>query len=508
MLAPQRSPETSEDILTLQDVFKSFGGTEVLSGINIGFRRGEIHALVGENGAGKSTVGKIAGGYYKRSSGAIMLDGQPVTRWDPPSALEAGVAIMHQELQIVPALSVAQNVFLGLETSRGGLLKRDEAARMAQVDRICGFNLDPDRRAGSLPIADQQKIEIMRALARQARVIVLDEPTSSLTLDEIDRLHQTMRRLRDDGHTLIYVTHFLDHVLEVCDRITVLRDGKLVSTGPASDHDKASLVGAMLGTSSTEISYPALPPQPPLTNPLLAVKDLCVSPRVKNVSINVARGEIVGLVGLVGSGRSEIARAIFGADPATGDVTFDGISYDSRSPQRSIARGIAFVPEDRRGQGLVMSNPVRPNVSLASLKSYARFGLMRRKKERRNIVEKVSQFAVKGGGGNDDLRVYSGGNQQKVLLAKWQTINPDLIILDEPSRGVDVGARQHIHQWIVSQAQAGRSVLLISSETEEVLGLSHRAYLVHDGRILNEVDPRKTNVEEVLQTLFHAQDHT
>ena len=493
------------DRLTLSRVSKSFYGTEVLHEVSIGFRPGEIHALVGENGAGKSTVGKIAGGLYPATKGDILYDGHPVGAWNPVRALQKGVTIMHQELQIVKALTVAQNVFLGLETMRFGVLANDEASRTIAIQRVCGFELDPDARAGDLALADQQKIEIMRALARDAQVIVLDEPTSSLTFDEIERLHATLRRLRRDGRTLIYVTHFLDHVLDVSDRVTILREGSVIRTADTAAETKASLIGGMLGSSTHEIVYPELPPAPEAAVPwLLEVEGLTSPAGVKGADLTVRPGEIVGLIGLVGSGRSEIVRAIFGADPSKGTVRLKGEVYADRSPANSIARGIAFVPEDRRGQGLVLSSPVRSNITMASLSAFLRLGFMRIQKELATVRGRIDEFSITPPAVDGDIRNLSGGNQQKVLLAKWATIEPSLIILDEPSRGVDIGARRRIHDFIVEQASNSKAVLLISSELEEVLGLSHRVYLVHDGRTLTDMSARDTTMADVLSALFQA----
>ena len=494
------------DRLTLSRISKSFYGTEVLRDVSIGFRPGEIHALVGENGAGKSTVGKIAGGFYSATKGEILYEGRPVGVWNPVRALDRGVTIMHQELQIVKALTVAQNVFLGIEAMRFGVLRNDEASRIAEIERICGFELDPNARAGDLALADQQKIEIMRALARNAQVIVLDEPTSSLTFDEIERLHATMKRLREDGRTLIYVTHFLDHVLEVSDRVTVLREGAVIRTAETAAETKATLIGAMLGSGAQEIVYPSLPPAPgPEVPPLLEVKGLVSPAGVKGADLTVRPGEVVGLLGLVGSGRSEIARAIFGVDPSGGTVRVRGEDYANRSPADSIARGIAFVPEDRRGQGLVLSSPVRPNITMASLPAFLSWGVVRRRKELANVNARIAEFSITPAAVDGDIRNLSGGNQQKVLLAKWVTIGPSLVILDEPSRGVDIGARRRIHDFIVEQAAKGEAVLLISSELEEVFGLSHRAYLVHEGRTLKEISPRETTMAEVMNVLFQVE---
>jgi ABC-type sugar transport system ATPase subunit len=501
-----RAGEPHPVCIRLIDVGKSFAGVQVLRNISLDFRQGEIHALVGENGAGKSTVGKIAGGYYSRSSGDLEIFGEKVGAWDAATALTRGIAMMHQELQLVPELTVAQNVFLGIEHRRAGFLKRDEDRRLAEIVALCGFDLDPSARAGSLSIADQQKIEIMRAMARDARVIVMDEPTSSLTADEAERLHATMRRLRSMGRTVIYVSHFLDHVLAICDRVTIMRDGRVVRTADARDETKASLVTGMLGRAA-EVSYPEKsvpPPRGPV--PLLEVEGLTAGTGIRGVDLEIHPGEIVGLIGLVGSGRTEIARAIFGADPAEGKVLIDGEPYKERSPERSVALRIAMVPEDRRKQGLVLTQAVRPNMTLPHLSAFSLAGFLRLGAEGDAVRRLVDHLGVSPRHVDGDVVNYSGGNQQKVLLGKWIMRDPRIVILDEPSRGVDLGARRRIHEFIGELARRGVGVLLISSEMEEVLGLAHRAYLVRRGRIVREVVPGEVGEDELLWTLFQDDD--
>ncbi|WP_187969061.1 sugar ABC transporter ATP-binding protein [Aquibium microcysteis] len=493
--------------ISLSGISKSFSGVEVLRVVSIDFMPGEIHGLIGENGAGKSTVGKIVGGYYSRSSGDLVVFGESVTQWDPPLALARGVAMMHQELQLVPALSVAENVFLGIEHGRAGLLVGDEERRLADIAAFAGFDLDPKAPAGALSIADQQKVEIMRALAREARVIVMDEPTSSLTHDEAERLHGVMRKLRDRGCTIIYVSHFLDHVLDVCDTVTVMRDGAVIRTEKAAAETKASLIAAMIGRPAADVAYPPLPPEPDRTGtPLLSVRGLATATGVRSADIDLWPGEIVGLVGLVGSGRTEIARAIFGADPSTaGTVSIGGEAYDLRSPRSSVERGIAMVPEDRRKQGLVLTQTVRPNMTLPHLSAFARFGLVRTGGERAEARRLIDYFGVQPGHVDGAVATYSGGNQQKVVMGKWILGDPRIVILDEPSRGVDVGARRRIHEFVGETARRGAAILLISSEIEEVMGLAHRAYTVSGGRVTGGFVPAGTTVDEVIWRLFHEQ---
>ena len=478
----------------------------MLRNITLHIAAGEIHGLVGENGAGKSTLGKVLGGYYAATSGQLEVFGQPADPWNPRAALARGVALMHQELQLVPALTVAQNVFLGIEDNRFGILRRTENARLAALMASSGFVLDPDAVVSTLSIADRQKIEILRALARDAKVIVMDEPTSSLAKDEVAQLHQTMRALRKDGRTVIYVSHFLDDILSVSDRVTVLRDGDHVLTTEAAKLTKGDIVSAMLGGGKTETPFPdkRLSPEGDVA---LQVDGLSSPSGVQDVSLTVRKGEIVGLIGLVGSGRSEIARAIIGADPSVGMVRLEGRDFARRTPFQSTERGIVMVPEDRRKQGLVMTLPVRANMTLPHLRRFSLRGLMRRGQESRQSRDLIAYFRIRPADPEADIAAFSGGNQQKVLIGKWLIGDPKVVILDEPSRGVDVGARQRIHEAIADLAARGVAVLIISSEIEEVLGLAHRAYLVDKGRIVEEVDPATTDEAAVLAALFRHQSN-
>lgn len=479
-----------------------FGDVEVLSSVDVDIAAGSIHGLIGENGAGKSTLGKVLGGYYRASSGTLRVFGQVVGRWDPPAALAHGVAIMHQELQLVPHLTVAQNVFMGLEEHRFGVLRRNEAARLEELMETSGLSLDPNAVTADLPIADQQKIEILRALARKARVIVMDEPTSSLSNAEVVQLHRIMERLRAEGRSVIYVTHFLDHILETCDTVTTLRDGQHISTRAMQGLSKSDLVRGMLGGDKAETQFP--PKQHPLDpKPLLEVRGL-KNRHVDVPHLTVGKGEIVGLVGLVGSGRTEIARAIVGADPADGDISLGGAALP-RHISGATAAGLVMVPEDRRSEGLVMTLPVRANITLPHLGRYAAAGVLSTGQERKRTQRAIKRFDVRPAAVDGDISRYSGGNQQKVLLAKWLEGDPSVVILDEPSRGVDIGARETIHAAIADLAASGVAVLLISSEIDEVLGLSHRAYLVDQGRLVEEIDPGDMTEAQVLQALFHHQ---
>ncbi|WP_375003524.1 sugar ABC transporter ATP-binding protein [Aeromicrobium sp. CTD01-1L150] len=484
-------------------ISKRFGGTLALDDVSVELRAGEVHAFVGENGAGKSTLGKIVAGIYLPDGGHVEVDGQEVDRWDPGAAQAGGVAMVAQELALVPDLTVAKNVFLGIEDHRGGVLRSNLLHRFEALEQQIQFGLDPEAHVRDLSIAQQQKVEIMRALARDARVIVMDEPTSSLSSTETALLHSLIARLCEQGRTVVYVSHFLDAVLQVSDRITVLRDGQHVLTGDVQDMTKDGVVEAMLGRT-LEAVYPERTGRAATADPVLRLDGLSTETGVVDVSLQVRAGEIVGLLGLVGSGRSEIARAIFGADRRTGGT----VHLDGRQlPQRwtitdAIGAGIALVPESRHHDGLLLDRSVRENVSLAALSTFASRGVLHRGREREAVDRYMQDLQMRPLRTDLSVAGFSGGNQQKALLGKWMINEPKLIILDEPTRGVDVGAKRTIYQAISDMAARGMAVLLISSEHEEVLGLAHRAYLISQGRTVDEVDPESVTADEVVRALF------
>jgi len=496
-----------EIAVRVRGVEKSFGGTRILEDIAVDIGRGEVHALVGENGAGKSSLGKIIGGYYTPDRGRVEVWGSEITRFTPRDALGHGVAMIHQELQLVPALTVLQNVFLGQESNRAGVLTRGDRARFAELEQTCNFGLDPDARVADLRIAERQKVEIMRAIARDARIIIMDEPTSSLTEDEASRLHALIARLKAQGKTVIYVSHFLDHILANCDRVTIMRDGAVVRSADIAGETKRSLVASMLGREA-DILWPELPPAPgPDAPPVVELRDVSTRAGLSGISLVVRPGEIVGLIGLVGAGRTEVARAVFGADAITaGQMLIDGVVQERLSIREAVEKGIALVPEDRRKQGLVLTQATRPNISLATLGRISRGGILRNRDEIARTRDMIRHFGIVPARVDGRVVSYSGGNQQKVLLAKWAVARPRLLILDEPSRGVDIGARQRIHEFITEMARAGTGVLLISSELEEVINLSHRSYLMSEGRIFAEEPSAGLTVNEALARVFAEQD--
>ncbi len=489
----------------LSGISKRFGGTQALDNVSLALRAGEIHAFVGENGAGKSTLGKVIAGIYQQDGGELRVNGRPVSKWNPSRAQKDGIVMIAQELALVPDLTVEENVFLGAEEHWAGIARHNLTQRFSKLESMVGFGLDPKAKLRDLRLADQQKVEIMRSLARDARVIVMDEPTSSLTAHEMTQLHELMFRLRDRGCTIVYVSHFLDAVLEVADRVTVMRDGHHIRTSEAALETKQSLVAAMLGR---ELGA-AFPERPAYsgdrTNPVLRVANLTTNTGVRDMSFTVGRGEIVGLLGLVGSGRSECARAIFGADEVTGgSIEFDGRLHSKQSPGQSMASQLMFVPEDRHQDGLVLQRSVRENMALARPGLFSRFGVVNVRAEKRATQALAERLQIRPPRIELPVSGFSGGNQQKALLGKALLEKPKFVILDEPTRGVDIGAKRTIYELIVELASEGIGVLMISSEHEEIMELCHRAYLVSEGRTIGEIDPAKTTVENVLFQLFHV----
>jgi simple sugar transport system ATP-binding protein/ribose transport system ATP-binding protein len=484
-------------------ISKRFGATQALDDVSLKLFPGEVHAFAGENGAGKSTLGKIISGLYSADSGQLLINGLRVQKWDTARAQKSGVVLIAQELSLVPKLTVAENVFLGVETNTKGILKRDMRERYDALEALTDFGLNPNRQVDQLRLADRQKVEILRALARDAKVIIMDEPTSSLTSDEVDKLHGVIRRLSEQGRSIIYVTHFLEALLDTADRVTVLRDGRLIKTSNTLDETKQSLVESMLGRSISS----AFPPRSHLVKTdaesRLELKSVSSDNGTSNVSLTIRPGEIVGLAGLVGSGRSEIAKVIFGVDQMTsGKIIFDGIELKKITPTKSISRGIVMIPEDRRKEGLVIGRSVKENVSLPHLKLVTLKNIINKVKEINTVKELIKIVQVNPPRIYSLVSDFSGGNQQKVLLAKWMMGNPSVVIFDEPTRGVDIGAKVTIYETIVKLAESGVSVLMISSEHEEVMALSNRVYLVRDGGIIGEIDPATKSVDDVLLALF------
>jgi ABC-type sugar transport system ATPase subunit len=495
-------PVESPPIVELRDVSKRYGRVRALSGVSLSVRPGSVHALVGENGAGKSTAGKVIAGVVSPSAGTVAVGGEPVAFRGPHEALAAGIASIAQELALVPRRSVLENVFLGMEERRRGRVSTgSQRERYRELEDLTEFGLDPDALVAGLPVADRQKVEIMHGMARGAQVLILDEPTARLTTREAEALREVVLTLASRGTAVIYISHFLQEVLAIADTVTVLKDGELVQSTAASEQTPDALIGAMLGRS-LDAAFPDSQPSAEQAPVVCSLHGLNRGEAVRDVSLEVRAGEIVAFAGLIGSGRSELAHAIFGADrPDAGTVRLGADELRPRRPDQMIEAGVALVPESRADQGLVPNLSIAENITLPHLRSLSRAGIVSRRKERARVRELLAQVGVDA---DPDAPVssLSGGNQQKVLFAKWLFRDPRLLIADEPTRGVDVAAKRAIYDLIVGLAAGGVAVLLISSEIEEVLGLAHRVLVMRSGAVVGEIERQDATEDAVMRVAF------
>jgi ABC-type sugar transport system ATPase subunit len=482
-----------------QGLSKRYGGAQALVDVDLSLREGEVHCLVGENGAGKSTLGKVIAGVVAPDAGELRVDGRAVAYRSPRDALVDGITIVEQELALVPAMTVTDNVVLGLPRMR-----RARAFVTGLIEQY-ELGLDGDALVERLPVPDQQKVEILRSLARRARLIVMDEPTARLAGDEAANLLRIIRRLAAGGTTVVYVSHFLEEVLTVSDRITVLRNGAVVAAAVGARRETAeSLVAAMLGRAAT-LSFPDKRPAPDGAPAVLEVRDLAGAGGVSDVTLTVRQGEIVGLAGLVGSGRTELARMVFGADARhAGEIDLDGRPLRLRSSADAIRRGIAYVPESRKDLGLFLRRSNEENVTLSHLGCVCRAGLIVRRRERREADAILRRLGVAPPDPRAQAGTLSGGNQQKVLFAKWLWRTPRLLIAQEPTRGVDVGAKFAIYDMLVELAADGMAILLISSELDEVVGLAHRVVVMARGRATATLEGDEVCEDRILHAAFDA----
>jgi rhamnose transport system ATP-binding protein len=485
-------------LLQVRDIEKSFPGVRALSGVSFDVRPGEVHALLGENGAGKSTLIKIVSGVYEPDLGSILVDGREVNFATPDDARRAGVATIYQELLLFPELSVAENIFLG-HAPLAGAGRIDWRAMRAKAEKLLASleidDLTADEIVGALSVGNRQRVEILRALSHDARILIMDEPTAALTESDVTRLFDVVRRLKRRGVGVVYISHRLDEIFAIADRVTVLRDGAFVGAREVADTNAAELVQMMVGRRIDNL-FPKT--KAAIGAPVLEARDLVRRPLTKGVSLIVRAGEIVGLAGLVGSGRSELAQTLFGITPAeSGEIRLNGEIVRIDSPETACAKGIAYVPEDRGSQGLVRRMSVLHNFSLAALGSLSRAGFIDRAAERRMARHGVQRFSVKASSVDEIAGRLSGGNQQKIVLGKWLANSPKLLILDEPTRGIDVGAKAEIHRLMSELAGEGVAILMISSELPEVLGMSDRVLVMREGRLAAEFDRAEATSEAV-----------
>ncbi|MDA0563747.1 sugar ABC transporter ATP-binding protein [Streptomonospora sp. S1-112] len=477
---------------------KSFGTVRALQDVSLELRAGEIHALCGENGAGKSTLVKTIAGVHRPDTGHVEVDGARTEFAAPADAQRAGVAVIYQEPTLFPDLSVAENIFMGRQPLRTGRRIDRPAMRRATealFERL-GVRIDPDRPARGLSIADQQLVEIAKAMSFDARVLVMDEPTAALSGVEVERLFAVARSLRDAGAAVLFISHRFDEVFALCDRITVMRDGRYISTDPAADLTVAAVVRRMVGRDVATL-FPKQEVEPGET--VLEVEGLTRAGVFADVSFTVRAGEIVALAGLVGAGRSEVVRAVFGIDRYdSGRVRVGGRALPQGRPAAAMAAGVALVPEDRRQQGLVMELSIERNATLTRRWPLSRMGLLRRRDEERATAVWAERLRLKAGRFTDAVSTLSGGNQQKVVLAKWLATEPRLLIVDEPTRGIDVGTKAEVHRLLSELAGQGIAVLMVSSELPEVLGMADRVLVMHEGRVSAELDRAQADEESVM----------
>jgi rhamnose transport system ATP-binding protein len=485
-------------------ISKRFGGVRALTDVSVTFRAGEIHGLIGENGAGKSTLLRILSGNLNSDSGHVVLDGRPIRLTSPRAASAAGIALVEQDPMFVPEMSVAGNVFLGREQTRfGAIAIREQRLRCRALAEEIGFALDSDAPAGSLSVAQQQEMIILRSLIREARFLILDEPTAALTAEEAEKLFRHVRQLRERGLGLVFVSHALDQILGLCDVVTVLRDGNHVLTEPIGRHDRDSLVRAMIGRELDATAARRSNRIGP--EPVLAVSGLTRAGAFKDISFSLHPGEVLGVAGLIGSGRTELARALVGADPVdSGSMVVMGHAIRPRNPRQAFRAGIAMVPEDRRSQGLVASMSVRHNLSLASIATkLTLLGVLRRQRERGLVLEAISGLRIKVVHPGLNVMSLSGGNQQKVVFGKWLAAGGlRVLIADEPTRGVDVGAKEAIYDLVDELREQGLGILLISSELEEILRMADRVLVMREGRIAGELAGDSASAQGALRLAF------
>lgn len=491
---------TEGPLVRMAEVVKTFSGVRVLDEVGIDLVAGEVHALAGENGAGKSTLMKILAGIHAPDSGTVLIDGQPAL-YDVRAARQHGIAIVHQEMMLAGNLTVADNLAMGRERrSRTGALDRRSTTSMAKrmLEEV-GASFGPGTRVSTLSTGQQQLVEIARALADKPKVLILDEPTAALSAPEVTNLFRLVRELRETGTAIAYITHRMEEITELADTVTILRDGRHVETARVADitpeHIIARMVGRPIGALFTH-------DRPPPRESVLTIRGLA-DRQIGPVDLDVKRGEVVGIGGLVGSGRSELARLVFGADRSTsGTVEVAGQRVRTGSPQAAMRAGIAFVPEDRKAQGLVLGHSIEANIVLASLSSVSGSGVVRRRRVRSACATEGERLRIKMGSMTQPVRQLSGGNQQKVLLGKWLRTEPHVLILDEPTRGVDIGAKADIYRIINDCAARGLGVLVISSELPELIGISDRVVVMRHGRLVAELPGDGLTEEAVMRPAF------
>lgn len=486
------------NLLEMKGIEKSFNTVKVLHGVDFVLRNGTVHALMGENGAGKSTLMKVLAGIHKCDTGTVTVKGNKVDIQSPKHSQALGIAMIHQELSPVPEMTVAENIYLGREP--GSRFFVDYAKMYRQTEELLKslkVYISPKEKVGNLKVADQQLVEIAKAISLNAEIIIMDEPTSAITEKEVENLFSIIRDLKGQGKGIIYISHKMDEIFQISDDITVLRDGEYVNTWNAKDIDNNILIKNMVGRELTEI-FPKS--EIPISDTMLEVRNFTLGNKFQDISFKVKKGEIYGIAGLVGAGRTELMHALFGLDKRDkGEVIFEGKPLNIRKPKDAIKEGIAYVTEDRKQEGLVLEMSVGQNISLASMKELSR-GLFVNKKEENSLIKnEIERMRIRLHSHRQLVKSLSGGNQQKVVLSKWMIKNPKLLILDEPTRGIDVGAKSEIYKLMCEYVAQGNAIIMISSEMPEVMGMADRILVLSNGKVGGELDRNEFAQESIIQ---------
>ncbi|TDO92195.1 ribose transport system ATP-binding protein [Halanaerobium saccharolyticum] len=489
----------NEKVLEMKNITKTFPGVKALDRVNFTLKKGEVHALLGENGAGKSTLMKVLNGIHKRDEGEIIVKGDPVEFENTKEAQNAGLAIIHQELELIPHLNVAENIYLGREDKKGIFINYKQLYQnTADVLEMLGVDIDPRAKIKDLNIGSQQMVEIAKAVSQNADILVMDEPTSSLTNQEIDILFELIERLKEQEISIVYISHRLEEVFEICDRVTVLRDGQFVGEVKTAETDEDQLINMMVGRT-IEDRFPEMKFNP--GEEILRVENLAVPDKIIDASFLLHKGEVLGIAGLMGSGRTELAKAVFGVyKEKTGDIYFKGKKLEINSPADALKNGISYLSEDRKDEGLVLGLPVADNISISVLTTMLKAHTFINAAAEKELAQKyIEDLSIKTPSEMQLVKNLSGGNQQKVVISKLLSTKPEVVILDEPTRGIDVGAKREIYNLMQELVDNGVGVILISSELPEVLNLSNRILVMHEQEIMGELDAADANQEEIMQ---------
>ncbi|SHH90249.1 sugar ABC transporter ATP-binding protein [Virgibacillus chiguensis] len=491
---------TSDPFVQMNNISKAFSGNKVLQQVDFTVNRGEIHALMGENGAGKSTLVKILTGIYTKDQGNIYVQGKQMTFSGPKHAEAYGISVIHQELNIIPHLTVAENMFLGKELTYGktGILNRREIRRRTAeaLTNLGVHDIKSEQLAGELSIGKQQMVEIAKALTTNAELIIMDEPTAALTEHEIENFFHVIKKLQADGVSIVYISHRMEEIFEICDRITVLRDGQYIGTKATPHTSFEEIVKMMVGRELGE-RYPAR--NHDVGEVVFQVKNLQLANYFRNISFSVREGEILGVAGLMGAGRSEVMEAIFGYRKLDrGTIELNGRQVVIKHPRDAVNAGIGFITEDRKSKGLIIHASIKENIALPNLRALSRYGIIHKRKESQLISELMQKLQVRATNEMQEVKSLSGGNQQKVVIAKWLAIQPQVLILDEPTRGVDIGAKKEIYTIMNELSKKGVAIIMISSELPEVLGISDRVMVMHEGKITAFIDREEADQESIM----------